>query len=127
MKKTGFALSLEAVSSLFLLIIAVFALPLYQFRQSGANDFFACSDAAVVLSKTRAFSDGGLQGKVDAAGEFSGLCIGASSPLASASSCTGEKETGEKFAFTFPIWQGGAVQDAHVSCWRELPGRQDVP
>ncbi len=127
MKKMGFALSLEAISSLFLLIIAASTLPLYQFRQSSANDFFDCSDAALVLSKTRAFSDGSLQGKVGAAGEFSGLCIEASSPLVSASSCTGEKETGEKFSFTFPIWQGEAVQDARVSCWRELPGRQDAP
>lgn len=119
MKKTGFALSLEAVSSLFLLLFAVSALQLYQFRQSNANDFFACSDAALALSKTRAFSGASLQEKVDGAGEFSGLCIEADSALASASSCAGEKETGEKFSFAFPVWQGGAVQDARVSCWRK--------
>lgn len=117
--KKGFVLSLEAVSSLFLLIMAVAALSLYQFRLGGADGFFACSDAAVVLSKSHAFSDGSLQEKAEAASQLSGLCIEADSPLASASSCTGENQAqGEKFSFTIPVWQGGAVQSARVSCYR---------
>ena len=119
-RKTGFVLSLEAVSALFLLLIAASSLSLYRFTKPSASDFFACSDAAVVLAKAHAFSDGSLQEKVGRGGKLSGLCIEAASPLASASSCEGGEEADEKFSFSIPVWQGGSVQNAQVSCWRAV-------
>jgi len=115
--KSGYLLSLEAVTAVFLLLIAASSLPLFRFQEDRPQDFFLCSDAAIVLSKSHAFADGSLQEKVQTASELSGLCIEAYSPLTSASSCEGEGADAERYAFTVPIWQSGALQEARVSCW----------
>ena len=115
--RRGFLMALEAAASLFLLVIAASAIPIFHLQKTSAHDFFLCSDAAVILSKTNAFSDGSLQEKLDKAASLSGLCIGASSAAAFASSCEGNG-AGEKFSFALPVWQDGAVENATVSCWR---------
>jgi hypothetical protein len=117
-RRAGFVLSLEAVSALFLLLIAASSLSLFRFPETDASGFFACSDAAAVLAKAHAFSEGSLQEKVDREGKLSGLCIEAISPSASASSCEGRGAAGEKFSFSIPVWQGEGVRNAQVSCWR---------
>ncbi len=114
----GYALSLEAVSAIMLLLMAVSTFELFQFPRENAHAFFTCSDSAIALSKTHAFSDGSLAEKVGLAGALSGLCIEANSPLASASSCGGATNAGEKFSFSIPVWQAGTLQDASVSCWQ---------
>ena len=93
----GYVLSLEAASALILLLVATSALQLYNFRQDSAGDFFACSDAAVVLAKSHAFSGEGLQEKAGQASKLSNLCISARSQLASFSSCGKPDGAVEKF------------------------------
>jgi hypothetical protein len=119
-RNAGFVLSLEAVSALFLLLIAASSLSLYRFPEPSANDFFACSDAAVVLAKAHAFSGASLQEKVDRAAGLSGLCVEASSPSSSASSCESGKEAKERYSFSIPVWQGEGVEAAQISCWRAV-------
>lgn len=115
--KRGYVLSLEALSAVFLLLIAASSLALFRFPEERAQDFFACSDVAIVLSKSPAFADGSLQEKVQTASGLSGLCIEASFHDSSASACEKEAQ-GEKFSFSIPIWQSGTVQVAEVACWR---------
>jgi hypothetical protein len=114
----GFLMSLEAAASFLLVLSAASLLPhLYLAENSAqAGDFFMCSDAALLLSKTNAFSGAALQEKVEKLSRLSGMCIEADSPDASASSC--ESGAGEQFAFNFPVWQAGELRQASVSCWR---------
>ena len=117
-KKEGFLMSLEAACSLFLLIISLSLFPAPSLQKGSAHDFFLCSDAAVVLLKSGAFSSQAALGeKTGQASGLSGMCISASSPGASASSCTGRGA--QEFSFSFPIWQHGSLSQAEVSCWRQ--------
>ncbi len=116
----GFLMSLEAALSLVLLLMALQALALYQPKQQEAGGFFLCNDAAIVLVKTGSFSDqSGLEGGIKKISSLAGECVEASSPSASASSCPGTPaHSAEKLSFSFPVWQGSAVETATVSCWR---------
>lgn len=116
--RNGFVLSLEAASSLALLLIAASALALFSFQEANAGDFYACSDAALLLSKSHAFSDGTLGERVAQVHSLTGMCAVASSPAASSSSCGGARDATEKFSFTMPVWQQGGLRSAKVECWR---------
>jgi len=115
--RRAFLMLLEAASCILLLLFAASFLRLFYLRHASAADFFICSDAALVLAKSHAFSDGTLQQKVEDASLRSGLCISAESPQQSSSSCKGGAP--ERYSFSIPIWQGGAVQSAQVGCWRQ--------
>lgn len=112
----GFLFTLEAVSSVMLLIIAASFLPAFQLKKGNAETFFLCSDAAGVLIKSQAFSEGSLAGRVAELEGLSSLCIEADSGTqAAASSCPGQG--GERISFTFPVLSGGRIRNARVSCW----------
>ena len=112
-KQQGFLMSLEAAASLVLIAISLAALPLFEIRGGQENDFFLCSDAAVVLLKSGALSGAGVQQQINEAATLSGVCIEANG----ASSCGYNGE--DRFAFTFPVWKDGRVQQSTVSCWRQ--------
>ena len=108
----GFLMSLEAAASLLLVLIALSTLALFEVKQGHEGDFFLCSDAAVALVKTGAFSGGHLREAVEEASGISGLCISAGGQ----SSCSYGGQ--EKYSFSMPVWSGLGVQSAEVSCWR---------
>ena len=111
-------MSLEAVSSLLLLVVALAALPLFQAKAGHEGDFFLCSDAAVALAKSSAFfGASALQEGVAQAASLSGMCLSAGSGAISSSTC-GQGASSEVYAFSFPVWSGGAMGSARVYCWR---------
>ena len=118
-EKSGFLFTLEAASSLVLLIIASSFILAFHLPQSHAEGFFLCSDAAGVLVKSSAFSGGSLQERVGELESLSSLCIeaGAAGETAS-SSCV--PSGGDKYSFTFPVLAGAAsrIENATVSCWQ---------
>jgi hypothetical protein len=114
MRKQGLAMSMEAAASLLLVFAALYCLALFWQKPGGEADFFLCSDAAQALLKSSSFSDSVLlQERAGQAAALSGLCISASGWA----SCPYAGQ--ERIAFTFPAWQGGEVQNATVSCWRQ--------
>ena len=117
----GFLFTLEAVSSLLLLMIAASFLPSFRLQESHADEFFLCSDAAGVLVKSSAFSGGHLQEKVAELENISSLCIEAGAEGAAASSSCPDTR-GDRYSFTFPVLLAGHIANASVSCWqREAP------
>jgi len=123
-KKPGnmraFLMTLESASAIFMLIIAASAFSLFSFPESSAGDFYICSDAAIILSKSRAFSDNALSLEVEKLGRLSGMCIKAEGAGSFASNCFGDSGAKkEKFSFSFPVWKDGMVQQASVGCWRK--------
>ena len=114
----GFLMSLEAAASLLLVMVALSALPLFSARAGREGDFFLCSDAAVALAKSSAFSGASaLQEGVERAASLSGICLSAGSGVLSSSSCSQDARS-EVYAFSFPVWSGGAMGSARVYCWR---------
>lgn len=111
----GFLMSLEAAFSLTLLLIALSVLPAFQAQKNPAPDFFLCSDAALSLAKSGAFSSGKLQDSLNSMHDLSGMCFSAAS-IPSAGCPSGAK--GEKISFSIPAFDGTALKEATVSCWR---------
>lgn len=115
--RRGFLMTLEALSAVALLIIASAAMGAFAARAGTEGDFFLCSDAAVVLSKS-GFSPLDLQQRLSSMHSLTGMCVKAESAFASASSpCT--EPQGKTLAFSIPAWGAGSLQSATVSCWRE--------
>ena len=115
-EKSGFLFSLEAMSSLMLLVVASSFLISFRLPQNHAGEFFLCSDAAGVLLKSHAFGGPALQENVLELERLSSLCIEAESPGASAaSSCTASPK--DRYSFTFPVASVGGIGNATVSCW----------
>jgi hypothetical protein len=116
MGKNAFLASFEAASAILLLFVAASAIPLYQFQKSHAQEFFLCSDAAILVSKSGDFSHGSLLLQAQEIKELSSTClslqIAGEGPV---SSC--ELEKGEVFSFTFPVWSEG-LQELRLKCWR---------
>jgi len=116
--RKGFLMSLEAAFALTLLLIAGSALPAFSQPKNAAPDFFLCSDAALALVKSDAFSDGSLQARLDSMHALSGMCF--SSGAAVSSGCAiAAQAGGEKLSFSVPSYQGGALRKLAVYCWRE--------
>ncbi len=113
MRLKGFLMSLEAAASLLLVLVALSTLALFEVKQGHEGDFFLCSDAAVALVKTGAFSGGRLHLAVEEAYGISGLCISAGGE----GSCSYGGQ--ERYSFSMPVWSGTEVQSAEVSCWRQ--------
>ncbi len=113
----GFLFTLEAASAFLLLALSASLLPALSFPENSPSGFFACSDAAILLSKLRPADSDALQQAVDSMHELSGLCVSAESDFAHASSkCEGSSK--EKFSFSFPAWHDGKLAGMHLSCWR---------
>ena len=129
-KRLAFLFSLEAAFSLTLAIIAAAYLFAFAPQQEEAGAFLACSDAARVLAQSHAFSSQGrLNATVFEAGSLLGACVeaeiedgmtadscGEGTPGAAAGK--GWRAGGNVFSFSFPVWSGGKLQDARVSCWQ---------
>ena len=111
----GFLMSLEAAFSLSLLVIAASALPAFRLEKSEAPSFFLCTDAALALARSGAFSDGSVQEKVDSMAGLSGTCIDAEGISSSAQECVAQPR--EKTSLTVPVFNGISVQNAEISCW----------
>lgn len=117
----GFLMSLEAAASLILLAISLNALQLFEIGEGQEGEFYLCSDAALALSKTNAFSGQALlEGKTSEAADVSGLCIFSEADSFSAGNCGAPPDGLEVNAFSFPAWSEGKVATARVYCW----GRQ---
>ena len=115
----GFLMSLEAAASLLLVMVALSALPLFSARAGREGDFFLCSDAAVALAKSSAFSSAAaLHEEVEQAASISGMCLSAESGAISSSSCSQPPAQTEAYAFSFPVWSGREMGSATVSCWK---------
>jgi len=111
-------MSLEAAASLMLLAISLHALQLFEFDSGSEGAFYLCSDAALVLSKTNAFSSAELlQEKTSEAALLSGTCIFSETGSFSANTCGAAPEGKEVRAFSFPAWSMGKVATARVYCW----------
>ena len=115
--KKGFLMSLEAAFSLALLVIAASALPAFRMEKSEAPSFFLCTDAALALAKSGAFSDGSVGQKVNVMEELSGMCIDADGISSSAQECRAEPR--EKTTVTIPVFNGASMQDSKISCWQK--------
>ena len=118
-KRLAFLFSLEAAFSLTLVIVASAYLLAFAPQKESAGEFLACSDAAGALAKLRAFSSQEkLQAAVDEAGALLGTCVEAEvEGGAEVRSCkAGGGGAGEKYSFSFPIWDGGRVKNARVGC-----------
>jgi hypothetical protein len=115
----AFLFSLEAAFSLTFVIIAASYLSAFAPQKESAGEFLACSDAAGVLAKSRAFSSQqGLEAAVHEAGMLTGACIEAHGEGLNASSCEGGRgSSGEKYSFSFPVWKEGKVQAASAGCY----------
>jgi hypothetical protein len=110
----GFTLSLEAAASLLLLLSAASALSLYSFPRQQASDYYVCSDAAVMLSKT---PQGQLEQALSESSHESGLCLQAR--LGGEHFSSGCQQEGkEKFTLHFPVWNQGAAEELSLSCSR---------
>ena len=114
MKQRGFLYTAEAGLATLLIIIAAMSIPLFSHRGEGEAEALACSDAAGVLVKMRAFES---QEKLDSSllrlSLASGQCIEARAGMLSSGSCTG---AGNRDAVSFPAWSEGRVQGATVLC-----------
>lgn len=115
--RQGFAMSLEALCSIILLIVAASAMQLFSLPPQQASDFYLCSDAAVLLSK-QGIPPGGLQAQVESLARLSGLCILFESEKARASSCEQPQAQASRTAFTIIAFEGGSAGKAQISCWR---------
>lgn len=111
----GFLMSLEAAFSLTLLLIALAALPAFQAHKNPAPDFFLCSDAALALAKSGAFSSGSLQDSLNGMHDLSGMCFSAGSSSSAGCSLAAP---GEKISISIPAFDGTALEEATVFCWR---------
>ena len=112
--KKGFAMSLEALCSVLLLMVAASAMEAFSFPPQKASDFYLCSDAALFLSK---LSSSDLQAQVDTLSRLSGRCISFESEKSRASSCDGAQIANERLAFTIAVFEEGSAGTAQVSCW----------
>ncbi len=117
----GFAMTTEAMFALLAVALAASTLLLFNFQKHDSGTFYLCSDAAIVLAKSGAFSQGGgLQEKVSKLSGLSGMCIRVKSSGAGmdAFECNGKREGGEKFSLEIPVWTGFGVEKAVISCSR---------
>ncbi len=117
--RKGFAMSLEALCSIILLLAAASAMGAFHFAPSHAPDFYLCSDAAVFLSR-QGVPSSGLQAQVDEISILSGRCVSFESGKTHVSSCEDSQAADERLAFTIIALEDGEVGEATVSCW--LPG-----
>jgi len=106
----GFALTLEALSALLLLLIALAALPLFSLPKSDAEAFFLCSDAAIVLSG--APSSESLGEMAQELGAVSGMKITAGGENTAAQKPSGART----YAFTVPRWENGRLHKITILC-----------
>ncbi|MEM2137574.1 MAG: hypothetical protein QW568_00615 [Candidatus Anstonellaceae archaeon] len=114
MRKKAFLASFEAASAILLLIVAASALQLYQFQKTFPQEFFLCSDAAVLISKSGDFSRDSLLAQAQEISELSDMCISIQIAGEELFSPCG-KENGRVFAFTLPVWREG-LQELQVRC-----------
>jgi len=114
----GFLMSLEAAASLILIAISLHALQLFEARGGSEGAFYLCSDAALALSKTNAFSSAALlEEKTSEAAGLSGTCIFSETDSFFASTCGAPPGSREVHAFSFPAWSERKVATARVYCW----------
>ncbi len=114
----GFLMTLEAASAFFLLIIAASALVQFRLPKESAQDFYACSDAAIILSKSSGLSGADLlveMGKMRALG---GPCVSFELDYQHYSNCEIRVRQENIQAFNFPVWKAGVLQNATVACWQ---------
>lgn len=119
--KRGFAMTTEAMFAMLLVALAASTLFLFNFQKHDSAAFYLCSDAAIVLSKSGAFSPlGNLQGKASEISGLTGMCIRVKNSGWGADTfeCNNKQEGDEKFSFEIPAWNGLAVEKAAVSCSR---------
>jgi hypothetical protein len=117
LERKGFAMSLEALCSIILLIVALSAMRLFLLPAQHASDFYLCSDAAMLLS-SQGISQAELQAQVDALSSLSGRCISYESEKARASSCELSQTPHERFAFTIAVFEDGSAGKAQITCWQ---------
>jgi hypothetical protein len=117
-KRLAFLFSLEAAFSLTLVMVASAYLLAFVPQREEAGEFLACSDAADVLVRLRAFStQERLQAAVSEAGGLLHVCVEANGGGLHASSCKpGEGGAGERYSFSFPYWKDGRVENMGVGC-----------
>ncbi len=115
--KRGFVMTTEAMLSLVFLSLAFSSLFLFNLPRHDSEAFYLCSDAAVVLAKSGAFSSGSLDSATDALSGISGMCIRAKQGIAGSQPCIGA-QAGEKLALEIPVWDGVALSKATVFCSR---------
>jgi hypothetical protein len=116
--RAGFAMTVEAAFSFLLLFLAASALLLFRLPKHDSQAFYLCSDAAIVLAKSSAFS-GSLQESLGQASRLSGLCLRAEVEGAAFSSCPeGKSEGRERISLEIPVWGGLYVENAKISCTR---------
>jgi hypothetical protein len=129
----GFAFSLEAAFSILLAVMALAFLPAFAAQHEEAGEYLACADAARALSRTNAFaSQEKLQAAVEEAGGLLGMCIetevqGGGMTAGACGRCRGSdgragacaNAGSETVSFSIPVWSGGRLRNASVSCGRE--------
>lgn len=115
----GFLMTLEVFSAILLLIVAASLLPLFSLPKPAASEFYICSDAAIILSKSRGESGESLRAEVEKLGKLGSMCISFESGWKHYSNCINNSRQGAKFAFTFPVWENNAASNAQVSCWKD--------
>lgn len=113
----AFLMSFEASSSLILLLIAASALQLFHFQKESPQDFFLCSDAAMLISKSGDFSQEAMASWAQEISSLSGLCLQVSSGDSPAFSTCSAPERKERFAFRLPVWDKKA-KSIEILCWR---------
>ena len=115
--KRGFVMTTEAMLSLVFLSLAFSSLLLFSFPKHDSEAFYLCSDAAIVLAKTGAFSQGSLGRATEELSDLSGMCIRAKTGFAGPQPCIGA-QAGEKLALEIPVWGGTEASKATVFCSR---------
>ncbi|MFA6490218.1 MAG: hypothetical protein WCT52_06120 [Candidatus Micrarchaeia archaeon] len=115
--KRGFVMSAEAMFALLFLSFAASSLFLFNFQRYDAEAFYLCSDAAIVLARTGAFSHGSLDDAAEELSALSGMCIKAQTDSLSPRPCPGA-QAGEKISLTIPIWDGSQATTARITCSR---------
>jgi len=113
----GFAFSLEAAFSILLAVMALAFLPAFSVQSEEVGEYLACADAARALSQTHAFSlQERLRAGVDEAGGLLGICIEAEVLAGGMGAGSCANTGGETVSFSMPVWSGGRLQNARVSC-----------
>jgi len=116
MRKRAFLASFEAASAILFLIIAASAIQLYHFQRTSPQEFFLCSDAAILVSKSEDFSPESLLLRAQGIKELSNICLSLQfADEEPVSPC--ERKKADVFAFTFPVWREG-LQGLRILCWQ---------
>lgn len=117
--KRGFVMSAEAMFAMLFFSLAISSLFLFNFQRHDAEAFYLCSDAAIVLAKTGAFSSpDSLEGATEELSGLSGMCIRAQTDSFSPSPCPGA-QADDKISLSIPAWDGSQATTAKVICSRQ--------